>query len=81
MFALWCRRSYSERMRFDEWYDKQPRGALTRVQIQTGISYTTIHGAKRGRRVQYDTAVAISEATGGKVSVASLCEGAKRGAA
>ena len=48
---------------------------ITRLRAETGISYSAVHGAARGKRVTHDVAVKLSEATGSKVSVASLCEG------
>lgn len=62
-------------MTLPEWIQEQGRGAITRLHMTTGISYSTVHGAARGKRVTYDIAVKLSEATGSKVSVASLCEG------
>lgn len=56
------------------WAEKRGRGALSEIQGKTGIAYSTIHRAFRGRPVQYSTAAAISLATGGEVTIAELCD-------
>lgn len=63
-------------MTFDEWARLQPRGTMMGL-VRAGItSNTTIHRLRRGGRVQsYELARRISDATGGAVSIAALCEG------
>jgi hypothetical protein len=61
-------------MQLHDWITAQPRGAITRLHTRTGIAYATLHKSYRGKRVRYATAVRISTATGGAVSIAELCE-------
>ncbi|MCC7542380.1 MAG: hypothetical protein IT379_39545 [Deltaproteobacteria bacterium] len=65
-------------MRFPEWVDSQGHGVMTRIQRDTGVGYTTLMRARRGELIgEYATAKRISEATGGAVSIAELCEPAE----
>ena len=62
-------------MRLFDWVQQRGFGELTRLRRATGLGYTAIHEIYRGiRKCRYDTAKAISEATGGVVSIAELCE-------
>lgn len=62
-------------MRLFQWVSKQAgKGALTRLQLQSGVAYTTIHKIYKGRPARYETAVKLSACTGGAVSIAELCE-------
>ncbi len=62
-------------MRLREWLATQPKGTQARLVRETGLGETTVHLASCGRRVgRYETARKISEATGGAVSIAELCE-------
>ena len=69
----------SLRVTLSEWIDSKGRGEVSRLTRVTGLAYTTIMYARDGRkRVGYETAKAISDATGGKVSIADICESAVR---
>jgi DNA-binding transcriptional regulator YdaS (Cro superfamily) len=50
-------------------------GALSWLARESGVTYPTVHAIARGaRRASYKTAIKLSEATGGAVTVAELCE-------
>jgi len=56
-----------------EYLSKQGHGAKAQLRADTGLAYSTIHWIAAGRtRPKIETARAISEATGGAVSVAEL---------
>lgn len=59
-----------------EWCDARGRGAMADLARESGVSYQTIQKvATHGQRVvRYDVAKAISDATGGEVTVKDLCE-------
>jgi hypothetical protein len=62
-------------MRLAQWVKEQGRGELARLQRVTGLSYPTVHAIYSGTQTPgYATAVKISRATGGVVTVAELCE-------
>jgi hypothetical protein len=62
-------------MRLREWVRKRLRGELTRLQLATGVAYTTLHKlAHDEHEATYETAKKVSAATGGAVSIAELCE-------
>lgn len=62
-------------MRLDEWVQTRGEGAITRLQSQTGLSYTAVHDAVRGKsRPTYATAMRLSAATGGRVSAEEICD-------
>jgi hypothetical protein len=61
-------------MRFSEYVAREGKGVLSRVMRSTGLAWGTIVKASQGRPVTYPVAKKISDATGGEVSVASLCE-------
>lgn len=64
-------------MHLDRWVRLEGYGALSRLARQTGLAYGTIFGAYRRRtRILYESAVKISKATKGQVTVDELC-GAK----
>ena len=56
--------------------EQQERGALTRLQKSTGMSYAMLWKiATNGLRIKhYGVARRLSDATGGAVSIADLCE-------
>lgn len=61
-------------MRFPEWVQTQERGALKRIERQTGVGYTTLMRLNSGDTIaRYDVAKRISEATGGEVTIDDLC--------
>jgi hypothetical protein len=61
-------------MLLEQWVDQAGPGAIVRLQHQTGLSYTAVHKAvRRQSSPDYETARRISEATGGKVSIAEIC--------
>jgi DNA-binding transcriptional regulator YdaS (Cro superfamily) len=65
-------------MRLATWVAQQGRGELTRLRRVTGLSYPTVHAVYSGTQTPtYETAVKISRATGGVVTVAELCEPAE----
>lgn len=60
---------------FDEWLAGQPSGTQTRIFKEIGISYGTQWKAQnRVPLGNYKTAKALSEETGGEVSIEALCE-------
>lgn len=63
-------------MTLAEWCEQQGRGAKARLQRDAGIkSFNTILYLVAGtRRASYETAKRVSDATGGAVSIAELCE-------
>lgn len=62
-------------MRFPEWVQTQERGALKRIERQTGVGYTTLMRLNSGDTIaRYDVAKRISEATDGAVTVDELCD-------
>lgn len=62
-------------MTFAEWVKDQPYGVLKRLERQHGFGYQTLARVKRGELLKrYDIAKHLSEATGGAVSIAELCE-------
>jgi hypothetical protein len=62
-------------MTLAEYVEREGRGALSRLVERSGLSYPTVMKAAHGEPVGlYATAKAISEATGGEVSIESLCE-------
>lgn len=62
-------------MRFSEWAKQQPRGALKRIEREHGVGYTTLARLVAGETLSnYAVAKKISDATGGQVSVADICE-------
>jgi len=60
-------------MDLDTW-TKAAGKSLSDVQRDTGVAYTTVIAAKRGKLNRYDVAKKISEYTGGKVTIPELCE-------
>jgi hypothetical protein len=61
-------------MRLSEWIAQRPRGEITRLMRVTGISYAAMHALSHDKNVAlFRTAVIISEATGGAVTVRELC--------
>lgn len=66
-------------MRLDEWVRRQGVGELTRLKNKTGLAYTTVHAIYRGAQTPtFASAQALSEATGGVVTIAELCTTAQR---
>jgi len=62
-------------MRFTEYVAQSPHGEMKRIEREARVGYQTLIRAKNGIRLnEYDVAKRISDATGGKVSVAELCE-------
>lgn len=62
-------------MTLAEWLKQEGRGALSRLHYDSRVSLPTLRTARDGYRVKMDVAVAISQATQGAVSVASLTSG------
>jgi hypothetical protein len=61
-------------MLLEQWVDEEGPGALVRLQVKTGLSYTAVQKAvRRTSSPDYDTARRISEATSGMVSIAEIC--------
>ncbi len=64
-----------------KWLADQPHGALSRLKRATGLAYNTVHAICTGKRPPtYDSALAISNATDGAVTVAEVYEISKRAA-
>ena len=64
-----------KQLHFDEWLAKQKRGAQAKIYREHGISFATMNNAQRRIPIKrYSTAKTLSEATGGAVSIAALCE-------
>jgi hypothetical protein len=62
-------------MRLDEWVFRAGEGAISRLQSQTGLSYTAVHKAVRGKsKPTYETALRLSAATGGMVTADAICD-------
>lgn len=62
-------------MRLREYLDAAGHGEISRLVRAAGVAGSTIHDVLNGKPIKrYETAKRISEATGGKVSVAELCE-------
>ena len=62
-------------MRLREYIDTKGRGEISRIVRVAGVAGTTVHDALNGNPVaRYETAKRISDATGGAVSIAELCE-------
>ena len=66
-------------MTLTEWIDRQPE--LTRGEVydrlakESGVSAQTVGNIDRGMRLNtYNRAKALSDATGGKVTIRELCE-------
>lgn len=57
-----------------DWLDQQPKGALTRLMLETKLAWATVCRAKRGVKVDFRTAVLISRATGGAVPIDALTD-------
>lgn len=57
-------------------YLETPRAlSLEELAEKSGVSYTTLKNVRRGMKLKlYNVAKAIQSATGGKVTVAELCE-------
>lgn len=57
-----------------DWAKREGYGSLTRIFRNSGVAYSTVYNAYLGKRVgRYATAKAISDATGGEVTVDELC--------
>jgi hypothetical protein len=63
-----------EIMDLKTWVKTSGRGSLKYLSDKTGLSYSTIHRAFRGHMVMYQTALRLSAATDGAVTVAELCD-------
>lgn len=64
-------------MRFPEWVKQQPRGVLKRIEREHDVGYNTLARLVRGETLSnYTVAKKISDATGGAVSIAEICEAA-----
>lgn len=62
-------------MRFSEYLEQAGHGEMKRLERETELGYMTLHRTKRGERIRdYLKAKVLSEATGGKVSIAELCD-------
>lgn len=53
----------------------EKRGLIAELSKKSGLAYNTVHAAAGGELLKtYAAAKALSEATGGAVSIAELCE-------
>lgn len=60
-------------MKLSEWFKREGSGSKTRLQLETGLAYTTILRIEAGTTTpRAKTAKAIEEATGGVVTAAEL---------
>lgn len=67
--------AYLRAMTLDQWLSSRPRGALKQLEFAASVGNVTLHKARRGVPLsRYAVAKRISEATGGAVSIAELCE-------
>jgi len=57
-----------------EWLQRQPRGALSRLWRESGVSWHTVNRAKRGEKVGLKVAILISRATRGEVPRSALTD-------
>jgi hypothetical protein len=65
-------------MRFPDWVEAQEKGALKRIERETGVGYTTLMRLRAGEAIsRYDVAEKISKATGGAVSIQEICKAPK----
>ena len=64
-------------MQLAEYVAREGRGTLSRLQRATGLAYTTVFRALK-RPPTYETALKLSAATDGVVSVEELCTVAAR---
>jgi hypothetical protein len=61
-------------MQLAQWVETQDAGVLTRLQLQTGLSYTAIlRAVHRRTKPLYQTAHKIAAATNYQVSVEEIC--------
>jgi hypothetical protein len=61
-------------MLLEQWVNEEGPGAIVRLQVKTGLSYTAVQKAvRRTSSPDYETARRISEATKGQVSIAEIC--------
>ena len=62
-------------MKLNEFFEKNPTVTPESIAKKSGASVATVRNAARGLRITiYSVAKGISKATGGKVSIAELCE-------
>lgn len=62
-------------MDLDTYIRKNGYGAIAKIARDAVLSYTTVHRIlTKGVKPQADTAVRISKATGGVISIAELCD-------
>jgi hypothetical protein len=61
-------------MKFETYIKQEGHGSMTKLQMATGVSYSTIHRAFRGKPLNFQTAQKLAKATAGAVSVADLCD-------
>jgi hypothetical protein len=62
-------------MRLREYLEAAGHGEISRLVRTAGVAGSTIHDVLNGKPIKkYETAKRISDATGGRVTVAELCE-------
>ena len=62
-------------MRMPDYIKDKPRGEMARLSRESGLAYGTVLNVCNGELLKtYETAKKLSEATGGVVSIAELCE-------
>lgn len=59
-------------MRLSEWVKNHGTGAVTRLQVRSGLAYTTILRAVHGGGITRRTAQRIAEATDGEVTAGEI---------
>lgn len=66
-------------MRLRMWVKRQGKGEISRLARVSGLSYPTVHALAHDKQeAKGETALKLSAATGGAVSVAELCTLPKR---
>ena len=62
-------------MKLSDYLEAKPRGEAMRLQREACVSASTIYDHLNGRPIaKYDVAKRLSDATGGEVTIADLCE-------
>lgn len=54
------------------WLSQQPRGALTELWRESGVSWHTVNRIKKGEKVGLEVAIKISRATRDEVPIEAL---------
>lgn len=60
--------------RLAQWLERQPRGALHELHLNSGVALNTVRKAREGEPVEIRAALLISRGTGWEVPVADLTD-------